>query len=89
AIERAELEAEKDAEAELRAREHLKSTVTKNISHDMYPRAKDIHKHAKEMRESINLMDNEEIISRLKTIEEESDYIAQTADNLLDINKDR
>ena len=89
AIERAELEAEKQSEAERLAREHLKSTVTKNISHDMYPRAKDIHKNAKEMREGINLMDDEEIVSRLRIIEEESDYIAQTADNLLDINKDR
>lgn len=89
AIERAELEAEKQSEAELRAREHLKSTVTKNISHDMYPRAKEINKNAKEIREGMNLMDEEEIATRLKSIEDEADYIAQTADNLLDINKDR
>ena len=89
AIERAELEAEKQSEADLRAREHLKATVTKNISHDMYPRAKAIYESAKAMRENMNLMENDEILERLRKIEDESDYIAQTVDNLLDINKDR
>ncbi len=89
AIERADLEAEKQSEADLRAREHLKATVTKNISHDMYPRAKAIYESAKAMRENMNLMENDEILEKLKKIEDESDYIAQTVDNLLDINKDR
>lgn len=88
AYERAELEEEKQSEAELRAREHLKASLTKNISHELFPKAKDIHKSAKEMRENMNLMENEEIVSRIKTIEEESDYIAKTVDNLLDLTKD-
>lgn len=89
AIERAELEAEKQAEAEMRAREHLKAAVTKNISHDMYPRALEIYKNAKSIREGMNLMEESEIIDKLKVIEDESDFIVQTVDNLLDINKDR
>ena len=55
----------------------------------MYPRAKAIYESAKAMRENMNLMENDEILERLRKIEDESDYIAQTVDNLLDINKDR
>lgn len=87
AIEREELEEANKADLYKRSREHLKAEVTRNMSHEMYPRAKNINKLAKEMRESYNLLDEETILNNLKEIEEESDYAAQLVDNLLDINK--
>ena len=61
--------------------------VMKGISHDMYPRISFIHKSSKEMVEGLNLMTEEDVRKKLIVIEQESDYLTQTVDNLLDITK--
>ena len=76
AFEREELEDEKRQEA----RSHERS-------HDMYPRISFIHKSSKEMVEGLNLMTEEDVRKKLIVIEQESDYLTQTVDNLLDITK--
>lgn len=46
-----------------------------------------IHKSSKEMVEGLNLMTEEDVREKLIVIEQESDYLTQTVDNLLDITK--
>ena len=87
AFEREELEDEKRQEARSHEREQLKAMVMKGISHDMYPRISFIHKSSKEMVEGLNLMTEEDVRKKLIVIEQESDYLNQTVDNLLDITK--
>lgn len=87
AFEREELEDEKRQEARSHEREQLKAMVMKGISHDMYPRISFIHKSSKEMVEGLNLMTEEDVRKKLIVIEQESDYLTQTVDNLLDITK--
>ncbi len=87
AFEREELEDEKRQEARSHEREQLKAMVMKGISHDMYPRISLIHKNSKNMVENLNLMAEEDVVKKLKIIEQESDYLTQTVDNLLDITK--
>lgn len=87
AIERETLEAERKQEAASLEREKIKAMVMKGISHDMYPRISSIHKTSKEVFENMNLMEPEEIKTKLDDIVKESDYLTQTVDNLLNITK--
>ncbi len=88
AIEREDLESARAKEEATITREHVKASVMKSLSHDMYPRITQINKDSKNMRENINLMEESEVIEHLQTIEDESQYLCQIVDNILDITKD-
>ena len=40
------------------------------------------------MHDNLNLMENEDVLSKLSDTQNEADYITQTVENLLDITKD-
>ena len=89
AIERESLETEKRDEEALREREQIKAKVMKGISHDMYPHVKKINETATKVKEGKNLMEDAEIEENLKSIIDDSKYLAEVVDNLIDITKDK
>lgn len=89
AIERESLETEKRDEEHFREREQIKAKVMKGISHEMYPRVKEINKTATDIKEGKNLMEDSEIEEKLTSIIDTSKYLTEVVDNLIDITKDK
>lgn len=89
AIERESLESERRDELQLREREQIKAKVMKGISHDMFPRVKLINETATSIKEGKNLMEDSEIDEKLVSIIDNSRYLGEVVDNLLDITKDK
>jgi len=85
AIARNDLEERNKKESAAFAREKIKGTVMKSLSHDMYPRINEIKKQAADLRENQDLMPAETRDEKLSIIEKESGYLADTVDNILEI----
>lgn len=88
AIEREDLEDENEAEAKNHEREHTRGAVTKELSHEMYPRITNVHSKVKELLDEGNLLSQEETNEKLKSIEEDAEYVLEYVDNLLEITRD-
>lgn len=89
AIERESLEIEKRDDHQFHERELVKAKVMKGISHEMYPKVKEINKTATELKESKNLMEDSEIDEKLASIIDTSKYLTEVVDNLIDITKEK
>ncbi len=84
ALQRCRLEEQAKKDASQYAREKIKGTVMKSLSHDMSPRVTTIRDLAQELRDETDLS-KEEINQRLDVIVKEADYLFDTVDNILDI----
>lgn len=86
AIDRNKLEEQNKKDSAVYAREKIKGTVMKNLSHDMYPRINKIHQIAGELKNQTAL--NQDVVDQqLEVIEREAQYLSETVDNIFDITK--
>lgn len=84
AIAREEVEERSKKESAMFAREKIKGTVMKRLSHDMYPRIAEIHKISEYLLSTGSTVPHD-AEDKLKTIERESSFLTDTVDNILDI----
>ncbi|HPZ00415.1 MAG TPA: hypothetical protein PLS28_03000 [Clostridiales bacterium] len=84
ALQRCRLEEQAKKDASQYAREKIKGTVMKSLSHDMAPRIATVSSLSKELRNDTGLS-TEEINQRLDVIVKEAGYLSDTVDNILDI----
>ena len=84
ALDRNKLEEQNKKDSAVYAREKIKGTVMKNLSHDMYPRINRIKELAGELKGQ-EVLDHKVIDDQLATIEKEAQYLSETVDNIFDI----
>ncbi|MBQ1545352.1 MAG: DUF4118 domain-containing protein [Clostridia bacterium] len=85
ALGRNDLEERNKKESAIFAREKIKGTVMKGLSHDMHPRITEIRKLAEELHDFRKTLSEEDVSAKLSTIQKEADYLSDTIDNILEI----
>lgn len=88
AIEREDLTDERKEEERTLTHEHVVAGTIKSLSREMSPYVTTMNKEAKDLKENINLLEENEVNEKLAALEEHSEDLIKFVDNLIDLTKD-